>query len=170
MRLNGKSALIESGGKVVQETRLWNVNAGRTEPMRSKEFAHDYRYFPDPDLFPVAVLEPIVDRSAAMQCRNCRRRKICGSYSDYAITPYDAGVLTGSKALADYFEAAVKAGAPAKSAANWIAVELLRRLNDIGKEISECPVAPDCARGTAEASGERKDHRGERQESVCGDV
>ena len=62
--------------------------------------------------------------------------------SDYAITPYDAGVLTGTKALADYFEAAVKAGAPAKAAANWIAVELLRRLNDLGKDITECPVAP----------------------------
>jgi aspartyl-tRNA(Asn)/glutamyl-tRNA(Gln) amidotransferase subunit B len=133
--------LIESGGKVVQETRLWNVNAGRTEPMRSKEFAHDYRYFPDPDLLPVAVLEPIVaDVRGAMP--ELPAAKVARFVGDYAITPYDAGVLTGAKPLADYFEAAVKAGAPAKSAANWIAVELLRRLNDLGKDITECPVAP----------------------------
>jgi aspartyl-tRNA(Asn)/glutamyl-tRNA(Gln) amidotransferase subunit B len=109
--------------------------------MRSKEFAHDYRYFPDPDLLPVAVLEPIVAevRSAMPELPAAKIARFTG---DYAITPYDAGVLTGSKALADYFEAAVKAGAPAKSAANWIAVELLRRLNDIGKDISGCPVTP----------------------------
>ncbi len=133
--------LIESGGKVVQETRLWNVSAGRTEPMRSKEFAHDYRYFPDPDLLPVTVLEGIVaEVSTAMP--ELPAAKVERFTSDYAITPYDAGVLTGTKALADYFEAAVKAGAPAKAAANWIAVELLRRLNDLGKDITECPVAP----------------------------
>ena len=133
--------VLESGGTVTQETRLWNVAAGRTEPMRSKEFAHDYRYFPDPDLLPVAVLEPIVeDVRRAMP--ELPAAKLARFVRDYAITPYDAGVLTATKALADYFEAAVGAGAAPKTAANWIAVELLRRLNDLGKGISDCPVTP----------------------------
>ena len=109
--------------------------------MRSKEFAHDYRYFPDPDLLPVTVLEPIVEE-VRRSMPELPAAKVARFMRDYAITPYDAGVLTGDRALADYFEAAVRAGAPAKTAANWIAVELLRRLNDVGKDIAECPVAP----------------------------
>jgi aspartyl-tRNA(Asn)/glutamyl-tRNA(Gln) amidotransferase subunit B len=133
--------VLESGGRVEQETRLWNLAAGRTEPMRSKEYAHDYRYFPEPDLLPVVVSEAWKEKvrgempelPAAKQARFLR---------DYAITPYDAGVLTATRALAGYFEAVVKAGAPAKSAANWIQTELLRRLNDAGKDIAESPVTP----------------------------
>ena len=132
---------IESGGTVAQETRLWNVTAGRTEPMRSKEFAHDYRYFPDPDLLPVTVSEATIDgvRKAMPELPDA---KVARFLDDYGITPYDAGVLTATRALAEYFEATVKAGALAKSAANWISVELLRRLNDAGKDIAESPVAP----------------------------
>jgi aspartyl-tRNA(Asn)/glutamyl-tRNA(Gln) amidotransferase subunit B len=133
--------VLESGGRVEQETRLWNLGAGRTEPMRSKEFAHDYRYFPEPDLLPVTVSEAwkkkiraeMPELPAAKQERFLR---------DYAITPYDAGVLTATRALADYFEAAVKSGAPAKSAANWIQTELLRRLNDAARDIADSPVSP----------------------------
>jgi len=133
--------VLESGGRVEQETRLWNLAAGRTEPMRSKEYAHDYRYFPEPDLLPVVVSESwkeeihsdMPELPTAKQARFLR---------DYAITPYDAGVLTATRALAAYFEDVVKAGAPAKSAANWIQTELLRRLKDAGKEIAESPVAP----------------------------
>jgi aspartyl-tRNA(Asn)/glutamyl-tRNA(Gln) amidotransferase subunit B len=133
--------VLESGGTVVQETRLWNVAAQRTEPMRSKEFAHDYRYFPDPDLLPVAVDEATIaeTKREMPELPAARRARF---QSEYGISAYDAGVLTDTRALADYFEAAIKAAAPAKSAASWISVELLRRLNDTGKDISECPVAP----------------------------
>ena len=133
--------VLEAGGTVMQETRLWNVAAGRTEPMRSKEFAHDYRYFPDPDLLPVSPSAVMVDE-VRRSMPELPEAKTARFLRDYGITPYDAGVLTATRALADYFEAVVKAGATAKSAANWISVELLRRLKDAGKEISECPVAP----------------------------
>jgi aspartyl-tRNA(Asn)/glutamyl-tRNA(Gln) amidotransferase subunit B len=133
--------VLESGGTVVQETRLWNVAAGRTESMRSKEFAHDYRYFPEPDLLPVMVSEAtIADVRSRMP--ELPAAKVERFLREYEITAYDAGVLTSTRALADYFEATVKAGAPAKAAASWISVELLRRLNDSGKEISESPVGP----------------------------
>ncbi|HLW99832.1 MAG TPA: Asp-tRNA(Asn)/Glu-tRNA(Gln) amidotransferase subunit GatB [Candidatus Acidoferrales bacterium] len=132
---------IESGGQIAQETRLWNVAAGRTEPMRSKEFAHDYRYFPDPDLLPVQVTPAMIEniRGRMPELPDAKRARFI---SKYGLTPYDAGVLTNSRALADYFEASVKAGAKPKSAANWIGTELLRRLNDSGKEIEASPVTP----------------------------
>jgi aspartyl-tRNA(Asn)/glutamyl-tRNA(Gln) amidotransferase subunit B len=133
--------VLESGGKIEQETRLWNVAAGRTEPMRSKEFAHDYRYFPDPDLLPVSIAEATI-ADVRREMPELPAAKRARFRSEYGISAYDAGVLTDSRALADYFEAATRAGAPAKSAAGWISVELLRRLNDAGKEISECPVKP----------------------------
>ena len=133
--------LLESGGTVVQETRLWNVAAGRTEPMRSKEFAHDYRYFPDPDLLPVSI-SPARIEEVRRSMPELPDAKVARFLRDYALTPYEAGVLTATRSLADYFEAAVRAGAPAKAASNWIAVELLRRLNDAGKGIAECPVDP----------------------------
>jgi aspartyl-tRNA(Asn)/glutamyl-tRNA(Gln) amidotransferase subunit B len=133
--------VLESGGTIPQETQLWNVAAGRTESMRSKEFAHDYRYFPDPDLLPLTTSESFVAevRSRMPELPDLKRSRF---RNDYGISAYDAGVLTSTRALADYFEAAVRAGAPAKAAANWISVELLRLLNDAGKDISECPVAP----------------------------
>ena len=133
--------VIESGGTIVQETRLWNVAEGRTEPMRSKEFAHDYRYFPEPDLLPVTLSEAMVGtvRGGMPELPAARVSRFL---DQYGITAYDAGVLTATRPLADYFEATVKAGAPAKSAANWISGELLRRLRDAGKDISECPVDP----------------------------
>ncbi len=133
--------VLESGGTLVQETRLWNVTAGRTEPMRSKEFAHDYRYFPDPDLLPVSV-SPAMLEEVGRSMPELPDAKVSRFLRDYGITPYDASLLTGTRALADYFEAVAKAGALSKAAANWISVELLRRLKDAGKEISECPVPP----------------------------
>jgi aspartyl-tRNA(Asn)/glutamyl-tRNA(Gln) amidotransferase subunit B len=133
--------VLESGGKIAQETRLWNVAAGRTESMRSKEFAHDYRYFPEPDLLPVRVKAAWRDEIAAAmpELPDAKRKRFV---REYGITPYDAGVLASSRELADYFEEAVRAGAPGKSAANWIQVELLRQLKDAGKEITESPLAP----------------------------
>src|SRR5580704_6977130 len=133
--------VLESGGTITQETRLWNVAAGRTESMRSKEFAHDYRYFPDPDLLPVSAAPALVEqvRSEMPELPGAKRARFI---ADYGISAYDAGVLTATRALASYFEAVVRAGANAKNAASWISVELLRRLNDAGKTIEECPVAP----------------------------
>jgi aspartyl-tRNA(Asn)/glutamyl-tRNA(Gln) amidotransferase subunit B len=133
--------VLESGGTVTQETRLWNVAAGRTEPMRSKEFAHDYRYFPDPDLLPVSLSEDTI-ADVLREMPELPSAKRARFQAEYGISAYDAGVLTDTRALADYFEGAVRAGAPAKSAASWISVELLRRLNDAAKSIAECPVEP----------------------------
>jgi aspartyl-tRNA(Asn)/glutamyl-tRNA(Gln) amidotransferase subunit B len=135
-------AILESGGSIAQETRLWNVAAGRTEPMRSKEFAHDYRYFPDPDLLPISVSAAMIEE-VRRSMPELPGAKVARFQSEYGITEYDAGVLTASQSLADYFEAAVKAGAPAKTAASWISVELLRRLNDARKDISDCRVTPE---------------------------
>lgn len=137
---------IEAGGAISQETRLYNVAAGRTEAMRSKEFAHDYRYFPDPDLLPVVVNAPLEKRvrEAMPELPDAKRGRFV---RDFGITAYDAEVLAATRALADYFEAAVRAGAPGKLAANWISTELLGRLNDSGQEISESPVRPEALAG-----------------------
>jgi aspartyl-tRNA(Asn)/glutamyl-tRNA(Gln) amidotransferase subunit B len=133
--------VIEGGGTISQETRLWNQSEGRTISMRSKEKAHDYRYFPEPDLLPVhvsAAWREEVLRSLPELPEAKRARFV----TTHGITPYDAQVLTDSQPLADYFEAVVKAGAPAKSAANWMQTELLRRLNDSAKDIAASPVSP----------------------------
>ena len=133
--------VIESGGRIVQETRLWNQNENLTVGMRSKEKAHDYRYFPEPDLLPVHVSAAWREeiRRTLPELPEAKHARFVSAYS---ITDYDAEVLTGSQALADYFEAVAKSGAPAKAAANWMQTELLRRLNDSGKEISVSPVSP----------------------------
>jgi aspartyl-tRNA(Asn)/glutamyl-tRNA(Gln) amidotransferase subunit B len=133
--------VIESGGRVSQETRLWNQAESHTVSMRSKEKAHDYRYFPEPDLLPVHISAAWRDqiRRTLPELPDARRARFAASYG---ITPYDAEVLTSSQARADYFEAATKAGASGKSAANWMQTELLRRLNDSGKEIEASPVSP----------------------------
>jgi len=131
--------VLESGGRISQETRLWNQAESYTVSMRSKEKAHDYRYFPEPDLLPVHVSTAWRDavRIALPELPEAKRNRFVGAYG---ITPYDAGVLTGSQDLANYFEQVVKAGAPGKAAANWMQTELLRRLNDSGKEITASPV------------------------------
>jgi len=111
--------VLESGGRISQETRLWNVGEGRTEPMRSKEFAHDYRYFPDPDLLPVRVdaiwLKEIKRRMPELP--EARRDRFV---RDYGLSAYDAGVLTASRALGEYFESVVQQGADPKETANWL--------------------------------------------------
>jgi aspartyl-tRNA(Asn)/glutamyl-tRNA(Gln) amidotransferase subunit B len=133
--------VLESGGSISQETRLWNQHEGRTDSMRSKEKAHDYRYFPEPDLLPVHVSSAWRDevRSTLPELPFAKRARFVSSFG---ITPYDAEVLTDTQALAGYYEAVVKAGAPGKAAANWMQTELLRRLHDSGKEIGASPVAP----------------------------
>jgi aspartyl-tRNA(Asn)/glutamyl-tRNA(Gln) amidotransferase subunit B len=133
--------VIESGGRILQETRLWNQTESRTVSMRSKEKAHDYRYFPEPDLLPVHVSATWREeiRGALPELPEAKRTRFA---SAYAVTPYDAEVLTASRGRADYFEAVTKAGASGKNAANWMQTELLRRLNDSGREIEASPVSP----------------------------
>jgi aspartyl-tRNA(Asn)/glutamyl-tRNA(Gln) amidotransferase subunit B len=133
--------ILESGGRVKQETRLWNVTAGRTESMRSKESAHDYRYFPDPDLLLVTPSGDMVEE-VRKSMPEMPDAKLARFLENYGIAKYDAGVLTAERALADYFEAAVSASAPAKTAASWISIELLRYLNDSGKNIESSPISP----------------------------
>jgi aspartyl-tRNA(Asn)/glutamyl-tRNA(Gln) amidotransferase subunit B len=131
--------VMEGGGEISQETRLWNQAESYTVSMRSKEKAHDYRYFPEPDLLPVhvsAAWRDTVD-SGLPELPEAKRNRFASSYG---ITAYDARVLTDGQELASYFEATVKAGAPGKAAANWMQTELLRRLNDSGKEIAASPV------------------------------
>src|SRR5256885_1126048 len=130
--------VIEGGGKISQETRLWNQNENYTVAMRSKEKAHDYRYFPEPDLLPIHVSAAWRDavKSALPELPEAKRSRFVNAFG---ITPYDAGVLTGTRELAAYFETTVNAGAAGKSAAKWMQTELLRRLNDSGKEIGTSP-------------------------------
>jgi len=134
--------VIADGGRVVQETRLWDPAAGRTVSMRSKEEAHDYRYFPDPDLPPIVVeASRIAEIDASMpELPEARRERFV---AQHALTPYDAGQLTQSRALADYFEATVAAGAAPKLAANWIMGELARKLNEQGAGVAATPGPPD---------------------------
>ncbi len=133
---------IESGGKVIQETRLFDASAGVTAPMRSKEEAHDYRYFPEPDLLPLYVEDKLVDklRSELPELPRAKRERFMG---EYGIPAYDAGVLTSSRELADYYEAVVRNTGEPKISSNWVMGELLRYLNEEGKTVSECQVSPE---------------------------
>jgi aspartyl-tRNA(Asn)/glutamyl-tRNA(Gln) amidotransferase subunit B len=138
--------LLEGGGRVIQETRLWDSAAGRTLSMRSKEEAHDYRYFPEPDLPPVVVDET---RIAAVKQKmpelpEARRQRFV---SAYGLPAYDAGVLTSSAGLADYFEKVAAASGNAKAASNWVMGELLRTLKDRGVDIAQVPLRPDALAG-----------------------
>jgi aspartyl-tRNA(Asn)/glutamyl-tRNA(Gln) amidotransferase subunit B len=132
--------LIESGGAVTQETRLYNPDTGETAGMRSKESAHDYRYFPEPDLQPLrisgewlgAMRESMPELPAARRARFLR---------DYGLREYDADVLTQSRALSDYFETAARVSGDAKTAANWVMGDLMGALKAEGREIGDSPVS-----------------------------
>jgi aspartyl-tRNA(Asn)/glutamyl-tRNA(Gln) amidotransferase subunit B len=139
-------ALIESGGKVTQETRLYNANTGETVGMRSKEHAHDYRYFPEPDLLPLKISREWRNRIAGTmpELPPSRRKRFV---EQYGLREYDAQVLTASRELADYYERAAKSGGDPRTAANWVTGELAGALNAAGKEIGGSPV-------TAEQLGE----------------
>jgi aspartyl-tRNA(Asn)/glutamyl-tRNA(Gln) amidotransferase subunit B len=132
--------VVESGGKITQETRLYNANEGKTYGMRSKEQAHDYRYFPEPDLLPLVVDEKwkaeIV--RALPELPEARRARMV---KDYGITEYDAQVLTFSKSLADQFEQAAKAATNSKRVANLVQGELLGRLKAKGLDIEQSPIS-----------------------------
>jgi aspartyl-tRNA(Asn)/glutamyl-tRNA(Gln) amidotransferase subunit B len=133
--------LLREGGRVLQETRLFNSASGVTLSMRSKEEAHDYRYFPEPDLPPLVVDATRVAaiRGAMLELPEARRRRFV---EQHALPDYDAGQLTQSLALADYFEQAVEAGAPPKMVSNWMMGQLARALNERGRDISTSPVQP----------------------------
>src|SRR5713226_1945270 len=130
--------VLESGGRISQETRLWNQAEGHTVSMRSKEKAHDYRYFPEPDLLPVhvsaawreEVLHTLPELPEAKRAR---------FVSTYGITPYDVELLTATRTLSQYFEDVVAAGAPGKAASNWILNELIGLLNDRKKPFHDSP-------------------------------
>ncbi|WP_116368551.1 Asp-tRNA(Asn)/Glu-tRNA(Gln) amidotransferase subunit GatB [Parahaliea mediterranea] len=134
-----QSDILEDGGKVVQETRLYDADRNETRPMRSKEVANDYRYFPEPDLLPVVLDEAFIEELRA-SLPELPREKRARFVSDYGLGDYDAGVLAASRALADYFEAVASEAGDAKIAANWVQVELLGRLNRDERDITDCPV------------------------------
>jgi aspartyl-tRNA(Asn)/glutamyl-tRNA(Gln) amidotransferase subunit B len=136
----------ESGEPVHAETRLWDVASGRTVPMRSKEEVDDYRYFPEPDLPPL-VLEPAwieEVRRSMPELPDARRARFV---AEYAIPEYDAGVLTQSADVADFFEAVVKAGAAPKQASNWVMGELIRKLNETRTHAAASPLSPAALAG-----------------------
>src|SRR3990167_8742659 len=121
--------VIESGGKVPQETRLWDSGKQKTFSMRTKESAHDYRYFPDPDLLPVIVEQEWVEEIKRL-LPELPEEKRDRFIKEYGVSSYDAGVLTSSKVLADYFERAVKDSKSQKLVCNWVCSELLGKLNE----------------------------------------
>jgi aspartyl-tRNA(Asn)/glutamyl-tRNA(Gln) amidotransferase subunit B len=133
--------LLESGGKVVQETRLYDPDKGETRPMRSKEQANDYRYFPDPDLLPVKLDAAFIEAVRAT-LPELPDQKAARFASQYGLSPYDAGVLTASRELADYYEEVARTvPKEPKLAANWVMGELAARLNRDGLEVAAARVA-----------------------------
>ena len=133
--------LIEEGKRVVQETRRWDENKDATFSMRSKENAQDYRYFPEPDLPPLEISEEYLDRLRAQQ-PELAGAKVERYQAQYGLPAYDAGMITGQKALADFFEAMVDLGTDPKQGANWIMGEVLRALSARGMEAKDMPLSP----------------------------
>ncbi len=145
-------AVIEDGGKVVQESRLWDANQNITISMRSKEEAHDYRYFPEPDLVPVEVSKEWLEavRATMPELPDAKRERFV---SQYGIPDYDAMVLTESRALADYYEDAAKLSGEPKLASNWIMGDVLRKLKEDGIEPEQCPLSPERLAGMIKLIG-----------------
>ena len=137
--------IIEEGGEIAQETRLFDPNRGETRSMRSKEDAHDYRYFPDPDLLPLDLDDAFIEalRTTLPELPDQRKQRLV---DDYGLSPYDAGILVAEKETADYFETAA-AGRDAKLAANWVTSDLFGRLNKSGIAISDSPVSANAMGG-----------------------
>ena len=136
--------VIEGGGTIVQETRLWDPDKNVTRSMRSKEDAHDYRYFPDPDLLPLVLTEAFVAECKASlpELPDAKRARFAGALG---ITPYNAEVLTADIETAHWFEALLAEGVDAKLAANWTTGELFGALNRMGKDVTTSPVTPKAA-------------------------
>ena len=139
--------VLESGGSIRQETRLFNPDSGETRAMRSKEDANDYRYFPDPDLLPVVCTPEYIDaiRKSLPELPEAKRARFV---RDFGLSDYDARTLTSSRELAAYYEAVVAAsGAEAKLCANWVATDLLGALNKLSKDITDSPISADALAG-----------------------
>ncbi|MFD1789016.1 Asp-tRNA(Asn)/Glu-tRNA(Gln) amidotransferase subunit GatB [Sphingomonas floccifaciens] len=132
--------VLESGGTIVQETRLYDPDKNTTRSMRSKEDAHDYRYFPDPDLLPLELDDAFLEecRASLPELPDAKRAR----YEAQGVTPYNAGVLTAEVETARWFDALLEAGVDGKQASNWVASELFGALNRLGKDITESPVSP----------------------------
>ena len=141
-------AILEDGGSIDQETRLFDPNKGETRSMRSKEDAHDYRYFPDPDLLPLEFTQAYVDELAS-HLPELPDDKKARLISTLGLSAYDASILVSDKAIADYFEK-VAEGRDGKMAANWVINNLLGKLNETGKDIETSPVSPDQLGGILE--------------------
>jgi aspartyl-tRNA(Asn)/glutamyl-tRNA(Gln) amidotransferase subunit B len=137
--------IVEDGGTIDQETRLFDAGKGETRSMRSKEEAHDYRYFPDPDLLPLELTPDFVEAQRATLPELPDEKK-ARFMADYGLSPYDAGVLVAERETADFFEAVAK-GRDAKLAANWVISELFGRLNKAGKDVTDSPVSADSLGG-----------------------
>ncbi|MDQ7787773.1 MAG: Asp-tRNA(Asn)/Glu-tRNA(Gln) amidotransferase subunit GatB [Thermodesulfovibrionales bacterium] len=133
--------VIEEGGKIIQETRLWDSGSGVTESMRGKEEAHDYRYFPEPDLVPMTVDPAWINeiQSSLPELPDAKRERFV---SEYGLPEADADLLTSEKPLSEWFEDAVKTGGGPKTVANWIMGDLMKLLNAENKTIEECPLQP----------------------------
>lgn len=134
--------LLEDGGKVVQETRRYDAERDTSSPMRSKEFANDYRYFPEPDLLPVEIDDTYIEAVWATlpELPDARKARFV---SEYSLSDYDAGVLTASREIAEYFEAVAKASGDAKLAANWVTGDLQALLNKNNWELTQSPIQAD---------------------------
>jgi aspartyl-tRNA(Asn)/glutamyl-tRNA(Gln) amidotransferase subunit B len=133
--------LLMEGGEVTQETRLWDDKGGKTYPMRSKEEAHDYRYFPEPDLVPVIVDEGFMDRirSSLPELPSAKLERFC---RQYGLPPYDAEVLTSSRSLSGFYEGVINIFPDAKTVSNWVMGELLAILNEEGVDVEHCRISP----------------------------
>ena len=131
--------ILDDGGKIIQETRTWNPEKGITQSMRSKEDAHDYRYMPEPDLPPIVTTDEEIEnfRKSLPELPDARRERLI---KDFGLSAYDAGIITSSRAMAEYFDAVVNFGADAKSAANWIMSDLSKNLNAENLTIENSPV------------------------------
>ena len=138
--------ILESGGVIDQETRLYDSNADETRTMRSKEDAHDYRYFPDPDLLPLVLSPAFIDK-IALALPELPDEKKARYMNEYGLSAYDASVLVADKAQAAYYEAVVAKTHDQKLAANWVTAELFGRLNKLEKSIEESPVSADAFAG-----------------------
>ncbi|MBU15771.1 MAG: Asp-tRNA(Asn)/Glu-tRNA(Gln) amidotransferase GatCAB subunit B [Gammaproteobacteria bacterium] len=134
--------LLEDGGKVVQETRRYDAERDSSSPMRSKEFANDYRYFPEPDLLPVEIDDDYIEavRATLPELPDAKKARFV---SEYGLSDYDAGVLTASREMAEYFEAVAKESGDAKLAANWVTGDLQALLNKNNWELTKSPIQSD---------------------------
>jgi aspartyl-tRNA(Asn)/glutamyl-tRNA(Gln) amidotransferase subunit B len=137
-----QTKVLSEGGKITQETRLWNVHKGITEPMRSKEEAHDYRYFPEPDLVPIEIASSWIERIKATipELPDVKSERFV---TQYKLPEHNAELLTSERSMAEWFEEAVKLGGDPKNVSNWMMGDLMRRLNEDNRQINEIDLQPE---------------------------